>query len=162
MSDREHRYRAHVVWEGNRGDGTAGYDGYGREYRVSVAGKPDLPGSADVAFRGDPGRHNPEDLFLASIAACHMLTYLALCARHGVRVTSYEDQAAGTMKQDAAGGGAFVDVVLRPTVIVAAASDVAPATRLHARAHELCFIASSCRVPIRHQPTVRHGEEAAS
>lgn len=162
MTDREHRYDAQVVWEGNRGEGTSRYDGYGRGYRVRVAGKPDLAGTADVPFRGQPDVHNPEDLFLASISACHMLTYLALCARQRIRVVAYEDAATGTMRLDSRGGGAFEEVVLHPAVTVASADQVEAAARLHERAHELCFIANSCRTPIRHQATVRvAGEESA-
>ena len=56
MTDRVHDYTAHVAWEGNTGEGTATYAGYGRGYRVRVAGKPDLLGSADPMFRGDAER----------------------------------------------------------------------------------------------------------
>jgi organic hydroperoxide reductase OsmC/OhrA len=156
MND-EHAYTARVVWEGNTGEGTARYAGYGREYRVVIAGKPDLAGSADAAFRGDAGLHNPEDLFLSSISACHMLFYLALCAREGVRVTAYEDEARGVMRVRADGGGRFESVTLHPRVTLADAEHVGMAERLHERAHALCFIANSCGFPIRHEATVRVG-----
>lgn len=158
MTAKDHHYAARTVWEGNRGAGTASYDGYERGYRVVIAGKPDLCGSADPDFRGDPSKHNPEDLLLASVSACHMLTYLALCARSGVRVLAYEDEARAVMREDGAGGGQFTDIVLRPVVTVAGADDVGGAMRLHQRAHALCFIANSCRVPIRHEPVVRIAE----
>lgn len=157
MTDGEHAYTARVVWDGNTGEGTARYAGYGRDYRVQVDGKADLAGSADPAFRGDAARHNPEDLFLASISACHMLFYLSLCARGGVRVTAYEDEARGTLRMEAGGGGRFAEVTLHPAVTIAAGDDEALALRLHDRAHELCFIASSCSIPIRHAPSVRAG-----
>jgi organic hydroperoxide reductase OsmC/OhrA len=157
MAQGEHAYAARVVWAGNTGEGTARYTGYGRDYRVQVAGKPDLAGSADPAFRGDGGRHNPEDLFLASISACHMLFYLSLCARGGVRVLAYEDQAQGTLRVDAGGGGRFEEITLHPRVTIEGEENAALALRLHDTAHELCFIARSCSVPIRHQPTVRAG-----
>jgi organic hydroperoxide reductase OsmC/OhrA len=155
MAEGEHAYAARVVWEGNRGEGTARYAGYGREYRVEVAGKPHLPGSADPAFRGDPRLHNPEDLFLASISACHMLFYLSLCARGGVRVLAYEDHAQGLMRTDASGGGQFEQVTLRPRVTIDDEAHTALALRLHDRAHELCFIARSCSVAIGHEAKVR-------
>src|SRR5215467_12723960 len=88
-----HTYNAHVVWDGNLGDGTSSYARYGRDYHVSIAGKPELHGSADAMFRGTAERHNPEDLFLAAITTCHMLSYLALCTRRGVNVLAYEDRA---------------------------------------------------------------------
>lgn len=157
MADGAHAYTARVVWDGNTGKGTARYDGYGREYRVLVDGKPALAGSADPAFRGDAGRHNPEDLFLASLSACHMLFYLSLCARGGVRVLAYEDQPRGTLRMEPGGGGRFAEITLHPAVTVAADADTGLALRLHERAHALCFIANSCGVPIHLQPSVRAG-----
>jgi organic hydroperoxide reductase OsmC/OhrA len=149
-----HDYAARLVWDGNRGNGTATYEEHGRDYRVLVAGKPALAGSADAAFRGDAERHNPEDLFLAAISACHMLSYLALCARKRICVLAYEDDARATMATDAHGGGKFTEVLLRPRVTIRNAAQRELATRLHDRAHELCFIANSCSVPIRHEPDV--------
>ena len=148
---RSHDYRSHIVWDGNLGDGTASYATYGRQYRVVVAGKPDLNGSANPVFRGEAGKHDPEDLFLAAIAACHMLSYLALCARDGIRVVAYEDDASGTLVLDASGGGRFEQVTLRPAVTIAD-GDPERAAQLHHKAHEQCFIANSCSVPIRVEP----------
>jgi len=150
---RSHAYNAHLIWDGNLGDGTASYAGYGRQYRVVIDGKPELAGSANPAFRGEGGKHDPEDLFLAAISSCHMLSYLALCARNGVRVVAYEDRASGTLVLDASGGGKFEEVTLRPRVTIAD-SDVERAAKLHDKAHELCFIANSCSVPIRHEATI--------
>jgi organic hydroperoxide reductase OsmC/OhrA len=155
MRNREHHYATHLVWNGNRGDGTATYAGYGREYHIAIDGKPDLHGSADAAFRGSAERHNPEDFFVAAISSCHMLSYLALCAREGIRVVAYEDRAAATMREDGRGGGRFAEVVLHPRVTVADAAQIERARALHERAHELCFIAASCSVPIHHQAEVR-------
>lgn len=154
MRHRDHTYAARVVWEGNTGEGTASYSSYGRDYRVQVSGKRDLEGSADPAFRGDAARHNPEDMFLAAVAACHMLFYLALCARSGIRVVAYEDDARATMKLNPDGGGRFEEVTLHPSVVVDADADLALAERLHETAHERCFVANSCLVPIRHHATV--------
>ena len=55
----EHRYRATTIWDGSAA-ATHDYDSYSREYRVEMPGKPDIGGSADPAFRGDAGLHNPE------------------------------------------------------------------------------------------------------
>ena len=149
---RSHHYRSQLVWDGNRGEGTASYAAYGREYRVRVDGKPELHGSANPAFRGDASKHDPEDLFLAAISSCHMLSYLALCARAGIRVVAYEDDAGGTLVLDGKGGGRFEEVTLRPRVTVAEGDDAQRALELHHAAHEQCFIASSCSVPIRVEP----------
>ena len=146
-------YASALHWTGNTGSGTSSYDRYSREYVVRVDGKPELQGTADKAFRGDPALHDPEDHFLAAIAGCHMLSYLALAALRGVVVTAYEDAASGVLEVER-GSGLFTSVTLRPTVTLAAGSDRELALALHDTAHEQCFIANSCSVPIHHHPTI--------
>ncbi len=154
MAKDVHEYSARLVWDGNKGTGTATYAGYGREYRFLVDGKPELEGTADPKFKGDPSRHNPEEHFLAAISGCHMLSYLALCARNHIRVLAYEDDVQGTLKFDGRGGGKFEEVVLHPAVTIADGDDAELAESLHEQANELCFIAASCSVPIRHEAKV--------
>lgn len=161
MRNGEHHYQSHLTWDGNRGDGTSNYQSYGREYRIETEGKPVLYGTADVAFRGEADKHNPEDLFLAAIVSCHMLSYLALCAKYGVNVIAYEDSASGVMKEDARGGGRFEEVTLHPVVTIAGSDQRERALELHERAHELCYIASSCSVPIHHQASIQVAEGKA-
>lgn len=104
---KRHTYATRITWSGDPREGTSTYAAYTRRYVVRTPGKPDLAGSADPMFRGDADRHNPEDLFLASISACHMLVFLALCARQGVRVTAYKDDARGNLEVHPGGGGAL-------------------------------------------------------
>ena len=160
MAGKVHEYQARVVWTGNTGEGTVSYRSYGRQHRVVIEGKPDLLATADPSFRGEADTHNPEDLFLAAIAGCHMLSYLALCAKRGVRVVAYEDDVRATMRTERGGGGRFEEVVLSPTVTIAGAEGAELARDLHDRAHEACFIAASCSVPIRHRATVRIAPES--
>ncbi|QAY58686.1 OsmC family peroxiredoxin [Microbacterium protaetiae] len=150
----EHHYRVHADWNGNRGAGTTGYRDYDRLVTLRIPGKPDLAASSDKPFRGDPSRWNPEDLLLAALSECHLLSYLHACVGAGVVVTSYEDDATGVMTEDGKGGGAFTEVVLRPRVTVAAASMIEPARAAHHQAHEWCFIANSVNFPVRVQPEV--------
>jgi organic hydroperoxide reductase OsmC/OhrA len=147
---REHNYRVNVIWTGNTGSGTSGYQAYKRDHEISVVGKPPIPGSSDPKFRGDAARYNPEELLVAALSTCHMLWYLHLCADAGIVVESYEDRAEGTMKETTEGGGRFVSVKLRPHVRVIGSIEQAEA--LHQRAHELCFIANSVNFPVEHEP----------
>lgn len=153
----EHRYQVAVEWTGNRGEGTASYRGYGRDHSIRIEGKPELAGSSDPAFRGDPARHNPEDLFVASLSTCHMLWYLHLCSEAGVVVTGYRDRAEGVMETGADGGGRFRSVTLRPEVTIAPGSDADKARALHKPANARCFIANSVNCPVGHEPTVTVG-----
>ena len=150
----EHRYALASTWTGNRGSGTSGYRDYDRSVEIAVEGKPTLLASSDKPFRGDPTRWNPEDLLLASLSECHLLSYLHACVTAGVVVVSYRDEASGVMVEDGRGGGAFREVVLRPHVTVADASMANAATAAHAQAREWCFIANSVNFPVRHEPTI--------
>jgi len=155
MAGKTHHYQVELAWTGDRGSGTSGYAAYDRAHVLSASGKPDIPGSSDPHFRGDPGRWNPEELLLASLSACHQLWYLHLCATNKVTVVGYRDHASGEMAEHADGSGEFVRVTLRPEVVVAPGSDPARALQLHHEAAGLCFIARSMNFPVEHEPTVR-------
>ena len=152
---RMHRYALTLEWTGNLGTGTDHYRSYKRDHRISINGKPELLGSADPTFRGDPGRHNPEDLLVAALSACHMMSYLHVCAINGVVVTAYVDHATGTMETSSDGSGRFLEVTLHPEVRVRDEAMVSKAIVLHHQAHELCFIANSVNFPVRCEPEVR-------
>jgi organic hydroperoxide reductase OsmC/OhrA len=151
---KSHHYRTAIVWTGNRGTGTSGYRAYDRGYEIRCPGKVSIRGSSDPAFRGDPAAHNPEELLVASVSACHMLWYLHLCAEAGVVVGAYEDAATGTMAEAADGVRRFTEVVLHPHVTLSGGADSDLAQRLHQTAHDKCFIANSVNFPIRVEPTI--------
>ncbi len=159
MSAREHRFVATLTWTGAplvvSPDGPrATYDGYSRECRVEMPGKPPLIASAAEAFRGDPKLYNPEDMLVAALSACHALSYLAECARVGIGVVSYRDEAEGVMAiQDKK--MRFVSVLLKPEVVIADAALIEKAKALHAAAHDGCFIANSVNFPVTHAATVK-------
>lgn len=152
MPAHEHSYAVSLQWTGNEGPGTSSYTGYKRDHDIRGAGKPVIVGSSDPAFRGDAARWNPEELLVASLAACHQLWYLHLCAQAGVVVVAYEDHAVGVMSEEAGGAGQFSRVVLRPQVTLAAGSDAAKALSLHHDANAKCFIARSMNFPVLHEP----------
>jgi organic hydroperoxide reductase OsmC/OhrA len=157
----DHHYRVGVHWTGNRGEGTSGYRAYGRESRITAEGKPPLEASADRAFRGDAERWNPEDLLVAALSQCHMLSYLHVAVLHGVVVTGYRDEATGVMVQTPDGGGHFRSVVLHPVVEVADPAHAELAQSLHAEASAKCFIAASVAFPVEHEPVTTVAPEPA-
>jgi organic hydroperoxide reductase OsmC/OhrA len=150
-----HHYELALDWTGNTGSGTSSIRSYSRDHVVAAPGLAPISGSADPAFRGDPAKWNPEQLFLASIAQCHMLWYLGLTAGAGVVVTAYEDRPTATMTEEPSGAGQFDSVTLHPTVTISASSDAAKARELHEKVADYCFIARSINTPIHHEVTVR-------
>lgn len=149
----QHHYKATVQWTGNKGTGTDNYRNYERSHQIIIENKSNISGSSDPAFRGDETKHNPEDLLVSSLSACHLLTYLHLCAVAGVIVTDYIDHATGIMVDTSNGGGRFTEVTLNPIVTVSEQHMVDKANELHKKASELCFIANSVNFPVRHNPT---------
>lgn len=150
--DKTHRYQLTLVWTGNLGSGTSGYKDYGRSHRISAPGKPEMEGSADPVFRGDPAYYNPEELLVAALSACHMLWFLHLCSEAGVVVKDYTDQPEGWMQEESDGSGRFTGVVLRPSVRLANQELKDRLNALHAQAHAMCFIARSVNFPVHVLP----------
>jgi organic hydroperoxide reductase OsmC/OhrA len=144
----QHDYTARVAWTGNRGAGTQTYRGYDRTWNIATPGKPVVACSNDPLLGGDPTLPNPEDLLLASLAACHMLWYLHLASKAGVVVTGYTDDPLGVGESEADGTGRFVKAVLRPQIELAAGSDLAVADAIHGRIHAHCFIARLVNFPV--------------
>lgn len=157
MSGKQHQYSVTVEWQGNRGTGTSSYRAYGREHRLASGNKPDIAGSSDPAFLGDPAKWNPEDMLIGATSACHQLWYLHLCAAAGIVVESYVDHAQGTMTEHA-DGGRFTSITLRPVVTIRSGDSVDRARDLHHEAHRQCFIANSLAVPITCEPEIRYPE----
>lgn len=153
MSQR-HLYRIDLAWQGNTGTGTTSYRGYSRDHLIGADGPGTLEGTADIAFRGVRERWNPEQLFLASLAQCHLLTYLWLAVGSGVNVLAYQDHPTGEITTHADGSGEFTSVTLHPEVTISADSDPALAEELHHKVADYCFIARSVSLSVTHLVTI--------
>lgn len=127
-------HRARVVWEPSKADL--------RAHRVEVAGEV-VRGSTMAANGGDPDRADPEQLFVAALAACHMLWFIALARARRLRVDTYEDDPVGTLA-----GGRFTRVDLHPRVRFAADPGAAALAELHHEAHQRCDLAASVAFPV--------------
>jgi len=151
---KHHHYKLSVKWTGNKGQGTKDHDSYERSHEIDIQGKKKLLCSSGSAFSGDIKKHNPEDLLLASLSACHMLWYLHLCANEKIVVLEYIDNAEGKMIQTSNGAGYFTEVVLNPHVVVAESWMINKAVDLHKKAKEFCFIANSVKFEVYHKPLI--------
>jgi organic hydroperoxide reductase OsmC/OhrA len=151
--DKEHKYSLTIQWTGNKGSGTTSYRTYERSHLILAENKPEIFCSSDPHFLGDRTKYNPEELFVASLSACHMLWYLHLCSDRGIIILDYLDHAQGTMVETPDGGGYFSGVDLFPKVMVRESDMLKGALELHHRAGELCFLANSVKFPVRHHPT---------
>lgn len=140
-------HHAKIEWE--RGEHAFGYETYSREHRVTMGTGLNFQASAGTEFRGDGALTNPEELLVAALSGCHMLTFLAICARKKIGVERYEDAAVGILERPAGAPMHVTRVTLRPRVTYSAE----PPTRqeqeeLHHQAHKGCFIASSVKTHV--------------
>ncbi|MGH9414764.1 MAG: OsmC family protein [Terriglobales bacterium] len=155
-TEQVHTYAIELRWTGNTGSGTSGYALYSRDHEFLAAGKPPIAGSSDPVFCGDAARWNPEELLVASLAACHQLWYLHLCADAGITVIAYRDRPEGEMEETASGGGRFTRVVLHPEVTLAPGADRERARHLHEEARRKCFIANSMDFGVTHEAVIHY------
>lgn len=143
-------HRVAVTW---KGDGQPfRYATYTRNYDVAFkGGATRVTGSAAPDYKGDATRPDPEDMLVAALSACHMLSFLALATKKQLSVESYEDDAVGFLEND--NGRLWIArVILRPKVLFAAAPDPAVLAELHEHAHQACFIANSVKTDVRVEP----------
>ena len=147
-----HNYTSHIVWTGNRGEGTAHYRSYDRTWDVAVPGKPVVHCSNDPLLGGDPAKMNPEELLLSALSACHMLWYLHYASDAGIVVTRYADTPVGIGQLERGGAGRFVSATLRPVVTIRGHADLQVAQAIHHRIHEVCFVARSVNFPVSCEP----------
>ena len=150
-------YTARVAWR--RGPLEIFTDNrYSRRHELHFDGGAVLPASSSPAVvplpMSDAGAVDPEELFVASLASCHMLWFLSLAATQGFRVDSYDDDADGVLARNAEGRLAMTRVTLRPRVQCSGERQPTPAElrALHHEAHEACFIASSVKTEVRCEP----------
>ncbi|MDR9426606.1 MAG: OsmC family protein [Salibaculum sp.] len=110
---------------------------YNRTHEVQVDAAPD--------WGGDPDHTNPEQALAAALSSCHMMTFLALCAKAGWPVASYYDHAEAHLGKTASGKMAVTRIDLNPVVRFDTGFDVAPEKldEMQHRAHRYCFIANT-------------------
>ena len=99
----------------------------------------------------EPGNVDPEEAFVASIASCHMLTFLFVAGRKGFAVESYRDEAVGHMTKNQRGVPWVSTVELHPEIVYGGDKrpSAAELAQLHHEAHEQCFIANSIKTEVK-------------
>ena len=147
----EHHIR--LTWE--KGNAPFTYNEYPRNHTLSFKnGQETLTASAAPAYKGDASKADPEDLLVAALSSCHMLSFLAIAAKKKLTVHSYQDDAVGFLENDSSdgkGGKLWITrVILRPKVAIDA--DAETLAHIHHSAHEACFIANSVKTQVSVEP----------
>jgi len=137
-----------LTWE--KGETPFTYEAYTRNHTIAFKNGQDvLAASASPTYRGDADKADPEDMLVAALSSCHMLSFLAIAAKKKLTVTSYQDDAVGFLEND--GGKLWITrVILRPKVAID--TDAETLSHIHHLAHEACFIANSVKTNVTVEP----------
>jgi len=145
-------HKATIRWTRSEGDFLKGR--YSREHTWSFDGGVTVPASSSPAAVPKPYSNeanvDPEEAFVASIASCHMLTFLFVASRGGFVIATYEDEAVGTLSKNERGASWVSAVTLNPRIVYEDGKRPSPdeEERFHHTAHEQCFIANSVKTAI--------------
>lgn len=126
---------------------------YSRAHTISFDGGAVVPGSPSPGIVplpwSDASAVDPEEMFVAALSNCHMLTFLHKAREAGFVVTRYRDEAEGKMTRIAPGRMAVTRVALRPAIAFEGRQPTAEELdHLHHAAHEDCFIANSVKTEV--------------
>ena len=140
----------HIKLSWEKGEAPFTYEAYPRNHTIAFKnGQEIVTTSASPAYKGDAGKPDPEDLLVAALSSCHMLSFLAIAAKKKLTVNSYEDDAVGFLEND--GGKLWITrVILRPKVAID--TDAETLSHIHHLAHEACFIANSVKTSVTVEP----------
>lgn len=144
-------HRSRVQWTSDGSPFTP--ETYSRDHTWTYEGGVTHGASAAPDYNGNAALVDPEQAFTAALSACHMLTFLAICAHKKIEVLSYDDEAEGFLGKNEQGKMAMIRVVLHPKVTFGEnAPDEAALQTLHTRAHRGCFVANSVNTTVDIEP----------
>lgn len=133
------RYSNNLVWD------TA------RRGRMSAPGKPDVEIGSPPEFRGDPDVWAPEEMLVAALNACMMLTFVAFAQGKKLAFVTYESAAEGRL-ENVDGKYRIVEVSVRPTVVLSSEADIEAARTIMADVKSNCFISNSITADVKLDP----------
>ena len=145
-------YKANILWAKPSEEFLKGK--YSREHEWKFDGGLTVPASSSPSVVpvpwSNPSNLDPEEAFVASLASCHMLTFLYLVSKAGYGVERYEDDAVGQMTKNESGVAWISSVRLSPRIHFTSAKQPSheQLENFHHLAHEQCFLANSVKTQI--------------
>jgi organic hydroperoxide reductase OsmC/OhrA len=144
-------YTADISWKLKDGEDFA-KGRYSRGHTLSFDGGTIVPASASPRVVGKwavEAAVDPEEMLVAALSNCHMLSFLHIARLAGFNIAAYSDHAEGAMEEIAPGRQAVTKVVLHPRIEwTGGAPDKAELDHMHHQAHDVCFIANSVKTEV--------------
>jgi peroxiredoxin-like protein len=136
------RFESDVGWTGER------------ECTICAPGKQEIQLSSPPEFKGRAGVWTPEDMFVASVNVCTLMTFLAYAKHKNLALASYESSVEGVLEYSN-GKYRFTEITLRPHVTVNAQEEVERARAILLDAHNNCLISNSIVAQVKILPDFR-------
>ena len=133
-----------------------------KEGQIRSPRLPAIAVSAPPEFKGREGNWTPEQLFIASLNACYMLTFLAIAENSKLPLVSFSSTAKGKLEEVPGSGYQITEIVVRPRVVIASSNDLQRVARILEKAKETCFVSNSIKSSIKIEPEVFHQQTPAS
>jgi peroxiredoxin-like protein len=120
---------------------------------LSSSGVPDLRTAPPLDFGGPGDAWSPEQLLLAAVEACFLLTFRSVAQASRLEFVSLSVEAEGVVDR-VEGVTRFTEIVLRPRVALPAGTDWVRVQRALEKAERVCLVSASLDTPIRLEPEI--------
>ena len=142
-------YETEVEWKGERAGQLAG------------AGLPTVSVGAPPEFNGREGNWSPEQLLVASVNTCYVLTLVAIAENSKIGLISFTSSAKGKLEKIQGAGYQVTEITIKPKIVVASAKDVERVSRIIEKAKQNCFVSNSIKSTVTLEPEVFHQQTPA-
>jgi organic hydroperoxide reductase OsmC/OhrA len=132
-----------------------------RRGRSSASGKPDIEIGSPPEFKGEAGVWAPEEMLVAALNACMMLTFVSFARSKRLEFVAYESAAEGLLA-NVDGKYRIVEVSVRPTLVLRSEADIAAAQTIMAKVKENCFISNSITADVTLDPQFQLASDVAT
>jgi organic hydroperoxide reductase OsmC/OhrA len=143
-------YETEVEWKGER------------EGNLRGPNLPVVAVDAPLEFKGHEGKWTPEHLFVASVNTCFMMTFLAIAEYSKLPLVSFRSTATGKLEKVQGAGYQLIEVVIKPSLVIASAQDLARTPRILEKAKENCFVTNAIKIAVKLQPEIFHHQTQTS
>lgn len=137
-------YENEIEWKGERAGSLGGAD------------LPSIAVGAPPEFNGQKGRWSPEQLLVASVNSCYMLTLLAIAENSKIPLVSVISSAKGKLEKVEGAGYQLTEITMKPKIVVASAKDIERVSRIIDKAKQNCFVSNSIKSAITLEPEISH------
>jgi peroxiredoxin-like protein len=127
-----------------------------KEGQIGGPSLPEVTVGAPPEFKGRQGLWSPEQLFVASMNTCYMLTFLAIAENSKVSLVSFSSTAKGKLEKVAGGNYQITEILVKPTVVLASVNDLGRMPRILDKAKENCFVSNSIKSAVKLEPEIFH------